>query len=164
MLADRDATLADAGVAGLRIAIGALIATLHGWHKVVDGWRHTTAGAEWPLLNDTVAMGFPAPIVFATAAALSQFIGGWLMAAGLLTRVAAVLVSATLLTAVAFNVQTSGPDAQLAAVYALVSGAFVLIGGGRFSLDGYIRSGKWSTPRRTQWFALGARSSGMSRR
>ena len=127
------AEVADTGVVALRTAIGLLIATLHGWHKVVDGWRYATTGADWPLLNDTIEMGFPAPIVFATAAALSQFIGGCLLAAGLLTRVAAALVSATLLVAVAFNIQTSGPDAQLAAVYALVSGSFVLIGGGRFS-------------------------------
>ena len=135
VLDDGGAEVADTGVVALRTAIGLLIATLHGWHKVVDGWRYATTGAEWPLLNDTIAMGFPAPIVFATAAALSQFIGGCLLAAGLFTRVAAVLVSVTLLVAVAFNVQTSGPDAQLAALYALVSGAFVLIGGRRFSWD-----------------------------
>ena len=42
-------------------------------------------------------------------------------------------------TALVFNLQTGGPDAQLAGLYGLVTGAFVLAGGGRWSIDGHFR-------------------------
>jgi uncharacterized membrane protein YphA (DoxX/SURF4 family) len=58
-----------------------------------------------------------------------------MLALGIWTRVAALLVGSTLLTALAFNLKTGGPDAQLAGLYTVVMGAFVLIGGGRWSLD-----------------------------
>ena len=40
-----------------------------------------------------------------------------------------------MVTAVMFNLQVGGPDAQLAGLYALASGVFVLIGGGWWSVD-----------------------------
>ena len=127
--------VSEATVAVLRIAIGLLVASLHGWHKVVDGWQHLTAGSDWPLLHDTLQLGFPLPGAFATLAALSQFFGGWLLAIGALTRIAALLVASTMFTAVVFNLQTGGADTQLAGLYGLVTAAFVLAGGGRWSID-----------------------------
>jgi putative oxidoreductase len=132
---DTEEPLSQAGLVGLRIIAGLLVATLHGWHKVVQGWQYLAAGTDWPLLHDTVQLGFPSPIMFATLAALSQFVGGWLMALGAWTRVAAFLVASTMFTAMMFNLRTGGPDAQLAGLYCLVSGAFVLIGSGRWSVD-----------------------------
>jgi putative oxidoreductase len=123
------------GLAALRIITGLLVATLHGWHKVVEGWYYATTGADWPLMHDTVALGFPLPAVSAAVAAISQFAGGWLLAIGAFTRVAAALIAATMVTALAFNLQVGGPDAQLAGLYALVTGAFTLIGGGAWSVD-----------------------------
>jgi uncharacterized membrane protein YphA (DoxX/SURF4 family) len=125
----------DAGIAVLRIVIGLLVATLHGWHKVVQGWQYLTAGTDWPLLHDTVLLGFPLPVLFTVIAALSQFFGGWFLVVGAFTRVAAFLVASTMLTAMLFNMQVGGPDAQLAGLYALVTGAFILAGGGRWSVD-----------------------------
>lgn len=78
------------------------------------------------------------PIVFATLAALGQLIGGWLLALGAGTRLAALVVAATMWTAMVFNLQTGGPDAQLAALYALATSAFVLAGGERWSIDRYL--------------------------
>ena len=117
------------GAAILRITVGVLVATLHGWHKVVQGWQYLSGGGDWPLLHDTVQLGFPLPVVFAALAALSQFAGGWLLAIGACTRIAALLV------ALVFNLQSGGPDAQLAGLYALVTGTIVLTGGGRWSVD-----------------------------
>ena len=125
----------EAALAIRRVGVGVVVATLHGWHKVIEGWHHLTAAGEWPLLHDTIHLGFPLPAVFATLAALSQFIGGSLLAIGAFTRVAAFLVASTMATAVVFNLQVGGPDAQLAALYALVTGTFVVTGGGRWSVD-----------------------------
>jgi len=130
--------LSQVGLAALRITAGVLVATFHGWHKVVQGWQYLTAGSDWPLLHDTVHLGFPLPVLFTVLAALSQFVGGWLLVFGACTRVAAFLVASTMLTATMFNLQTGGPDVQLAGLYALVTGAFVLIGGGRWSIDRYL--------------------------
>jgi putative oxidoreductase len=130
--------MTEVGVALLRVAIGVAVAYLHGWHKVTDGWRYFTAGAEWPLLHDTMQLGAPLPVLFAVVAAASQFAGGGLLACGAATRLSAFMVSATMLGAVAFNVRTAGPDVQLAALYALVTGVFVVIGGGWWSVDGVL--------------------------
>ena len=110
----------------LRVSVGLMIAGLHGLHKVVDGFQYLTAGRDWPLLRDTVQLGFPLPVVFASAAAVIQLAGGLLIAAGAFTRPAALLVLITMLAAVVFNVRTGGPDAQLASLYALAIGTVAL--------------------------------------
>jgi len=133
--ADTENQVSQAGIAGLRIVTGFLVVTLHGWHKLVGGWQYISTGADWPLVHDTVALGFPLPVIAAGLAALSQFGGGCLLAVGAFTRIAAFFVASTMITAVVFNLQNGGPDAQLAGLYALMSSAFILIGGGRWSLD-----------------------------
>jgi uncharacterized membrane protein YphA (DoxX/SURF4 family) len=135
LLSTRVTRTSEAGIAATRVALGLLVATLHGWHKVEQGWHHLIARTDWPLLHDTVQLGFPLPVVFATFAAVGQFFGGWLLALGAGTRIAALLLATTMWTAVVFNVRTGGPDAQLAGLYALATSAFVLAGGGRWSVD-----------------------------
>ena len=139
--------VSEAGIAVLRIATGLLIATLHGWHKVAQGWLYLTTGSDWPLLHDTLQLGFAVPVVFAALAALSQFLGGWLVAFGAWTRVSALLVASTMFTALVFNLQTGGTDAELAGVYGLVTCAFVLAGGGRWSMDRHIQETSRRGPR-----------------
>ena len=137
---DTDDPLSQVGLAGLRIIAGVLVAMFHGWHKIVQGWQYLTTGSDWPLLHDTVRLGFPLPVLFTVLAALSQLVGGWLLVFGAGTRAAAFLVASTMLTATVFNLQTGGPDVQLAGLYGLVTGAFVLIGGGRWSIDHYLET------------------------
>ena len=134
---DNSLPLAEAGLASLRILVGGLVFWVHGWHKMVDGWRHLANGADWPLLSDTIQLGFPAPVVFTIVAALSQFAGGALLMAGAATRFAAAMVASTMFTAMVFNLQTGGPDVQLAGLYAAVTAMFVFAGGGRWSVDRY---------------------------
>ena len=114
---------AELAITVLRVSVGLMVAGLHGLHKVVDGFQYLTVGRDWPLLRDTVQLGFPLPVVFASAAAVIQLAGGLLIAAGAFTRPAAMLVVVTMVTAVAFNLRTGGTDIQLASLYALAVGA-----------------------------------------
>ena len=129
--AHADDPVSQAGLAGLRIVTGLLVATLH----CSKGWQYASTGADWPLVHDTVALGFPLPVIAAALAAVSQFARGCLLVVGAFTRLAAFFVTSTMMTALVFNLRTGGPDAQRAGMYALVSSAFILIGGGRWSVD-----------------------------
>lgn len=81
-------------------------------------------------------MGFPLPGLFAWAAALSEFLGGILVALGLATRPAAFFVFATMAVA-AFIRHAPDPFRvkELALAYWTMAGTLILMGGGPWSLD-----------------------------
>lgn len=117
----------DTGLLVLRVGAGLTMALAHGLGKIPpsEGFIEATGG-----------MGFPFPVVFAWAAALSEFAGGLLIALGLLTRPAAVMLAATMAVA-RIGAHGSDPfgDGELALVYFLIAVAIAFIGAGRFSLD-----------------------------
>lgn len=41
----------DIALAAQRLLIGVLVAWLHGWHNVVDGWYYATAGSAWTVVG-----------------------------------------------------------------------------------------------------------------
>ena len=110
--------LMNLGLLVLRVMAGAGIAR-HGYQKVFEG----------QVQGLTAAMGFPMPAVFAWAAALSEFLGGILVALGLLTRPAAFFVFATMSVA-AFDRHRADPLAlkELALAYWTMALALVLTG------------------------------------
>ena len=112
----------------MRVLMGAGIA-YHGYGKIFGGWmgKFTEGIAE---------MGFPMPEVFAWAAALSEFLGGILVAVGFQTRLAASAIFATMSVA-AFIRHAADPFSvkELALAYWTMSGALVLTGGGPYSLE-----------------------------
>ncbi len=139
----RDLGLMILRLAGLSLAIG------HGWGKVVG-----LASGESRFLEGVTNMGFPMPIVFAWAAALSELVGGTAMALGLFTRWAAAFAAATMFVAAfvrhrAFSQFLSwigvAPatdeslkawgNPELATIFLLVCAAVALLGPGRFSID-----------------------------
>lgn len=120
----------DLGLLVLRLGAGLPLALAHGLGKLPpsDGF-----------IEGTAEMGFPVPVLFAWAAALAEFAGGLLVAAGLLTRPAAVVAAFTM--AVAAFVRHGGDafgDRELAIVYLVMLVAVALTGPGRFSLDALI--------------------------
>lgn len=143
----------DVALLVLRLS-GLGLAFAHGWAKVAS--LATTGGG--PFLRGVEALGFPIPIVFAWAAALSEFAGGIAIALGLATRIAAVFTAITMFVAAFFrhhladqlmnwigavrvpeDVLESWGNPERAAVYLLIFLALILMGGGRFSLDRAIR-------------------------
>jgi putative oxidoreductase len=117
----------DAALALLRAAFGLTLAFAHGVGKAADLGKFTASVAS---------RGFPLPTVLAPAAALSELVGGILLAVGLMTRPAAAFVSITMLTA-ALRVHANDPFArkELGLAYAAVAIALLIAGAGRFSLD-----------------------------
>lgn len=84
-----------------------------------------------------VSIGYPASA--AVAVALTEFVGGLLLAAGLLTRVAAGFVAGFLFIAALFHSAngffwTDG-GFEYPLLWGLLALGFVIRGGGRFSLD-----------------------------
>lgn len=127
--ADTAPLATDTGLLVLRVFAGLSLALAHGIRKLPPSER---------FVGGVVEMGFPLPELFAWAAGLSEFGGGLLLAAGLLTRPASFFILVTML--VAGLIRESGPyaDRELALLFAAVAVLFLLAGSGRFGLDALI--------------------------
>jgi putative oxidoreductase len=121
----------DVGLLFLRLA-GLGLAT-HGYRKVFGGdVKHVVSAAD--------AMGFPLPVVFAWAAAISELLGGALVAVGLFTRPAAVFAAVTMFVAAFLHHRNdSFEDRELALLYLGVLLGLACMGAGRWSVDGIAR-------------------------
>lgn len=117
----------------LRIATG-LILVPHGAQKLFGWFGGYGLEATGQYFE---SIGFPAWA--ALAVGLTEFVGGLLLAAGLLTRVAAGFIAGFLLVAVTqhlpagFFWNEGGIEYPL--LWTLLALSFVVRGGGRFSLD-----------------------------
>src|SRR5690606_2194174 len=126
----------DAGLLLLRGFFGLALALGHGHGKLLDLGK---------FIGSVAQRGIPLPGVLGPAAAFSEFLGGVLLAIGLLTRPAAAFVLCTMLVA-GLHVHASDPfqRKELALAYAIVAMVVLLAGPGRFSLDALLarRSGR----------------------
>jgi putative oxidoreductase len=140
MTAPAPAPALSAAILAVRVVVGVAF-VLHGWPKVHNpfGWM---AGMENAPPGSLQAAG-----------AFAEVGGGVLLAAGLLTRVAAVFLAATMVAGVALVhfpkgdpfVAPGKPSWELAAVYFVVCLLILATGPGRFSLDA-ILFGRGRTP------------------
>ena len=121
----------DVGLLILRLGVGLTMAFAHGLGKIPPSEG---------FIGATGAMGFPVPVLFAWAAALSEFLGGLLVAIGLATRPAALMLAVTM--AVAAFVQHGGDpfnDKEMAFLYLVASLALLATGAGRYAVDRALR-------------------------
>ena len=138
----------DIGLLVLRLA-GLYLAS-HGWGKVAA----LASGQGADFIKGTAEMGFPAPALFAWAAALSEFAGGLLVAVGLGTRVAAAFAASTMAVAafghhhahgqllnalgvapVSDEVRKGWGNPELALIYLLIFVAIAFLGPGQLAID-----------------------------
>lgn len=127
----------DIGLLVLRVGTGLLMAYAHGFSKV---YSNGSFGVPDQLVAGVKSMGFPAPTAFAWMAALTEFIGGILLALGLMTRPVALALTFNMAVA-AFVMHGSDPLArkELALLYLLAFQLFIFTGAGRFSVDKFFR-------------------------
>lgn len=121
----------DWGLLILRVGVGLALAFAHGLGKLPPSERFIEGVAE---------MGFVLPVVFAWAAALSEFVGGLLVALGLLTRPAAIFAGFTM--AVAFFVRHGGEafgSREKPFLFLVAFVALAVMGAGRYAVDGWMR-------------------------
>jgi putative oxidoreductase len=125
--AEVDCPVADGALTVLRMFAGFALAFGHGLGKLPPSEK---------FVGVVSSIGFPAPGLFAWAAALSEFGGGLLLGLGLLTRPAATLVCFTMLVAVVGQHRSDPFKAmEPALLYGAIALVFVLLGSSRFGLD-----------------------------
>ena len=142
--------LGDFGLAVARIGLGLLMAFGHGLGKI---WADGSLGPADRFVEGVGKLGFPAPTFFAWCAALTEFVAALLLAAGLVTRPAAMLLCGNMLVAAflqhgkdpIFN--PGGPNKEFALLYLLPFFMFLTTGGGRYSIDRFLRKDRRGSPK-----------------
>ena len=122
---------ANAGLTLLRIFAGVALLMSHGMGKVPPSEQ---------FISGTANIGFPVPVFFAWAAALSESLGGAFLALGLFTRVSSFFIFCVMLTAL-LGVHRTDPfqKQELAFMYLFISLAFMIMGANDWSLDRFLR-------------------------
>lgn len=133
------------GLLLLRVLTGLYMAFGHGWGKITGG------ASAWEKIGGSMEQTFGIaflPVVWGFLAAFSEFLCSLLVAAGLFTRVAAFFVVCTMLVAVSKNVIVDGAafvgpgTAELAVIYGITFFSIIIMGGGKYSLDAVLISGR----------------------
>lgn len=118
------------GLLVLRLFAGLAMAFAHGLGKLPpsEGFVETTAN-----------LGFPFPALFAWMAGLSEFVGGLLVALGLLTRPASFFLVVTMAVA-AFGQHGGDPFGQMemSLLYGSVFLCTLVAGSGRYGIDRFL--------------------------
>lgn len=117
----------EIGLFLLRIFVGLGMAMAHGMGKLPP---------KEGFVGFLESIGLPAPGLMAWLAALAEFVGGLLLAAGLLTRFASLAIIVTMAVA-AFGAHGGDgfSEQEMALLYLFATLPFFFGGGGRLSLD-----------------------------
>lgn len=129
--APTDSPALDWGLLLLRVIAGLALAYAHGLGKFPPSEGFVTRVGT---------MGLPAPELFSWLAATAELGGGVLLALGLLTRPAALLVLGNMSVVVLLaHAGDSFGDREKAVLFGAVALFYLLVGAGRYSLDALIR-------------------------
>jgi putative oxidoreductase len=142
---NHNANSTDWALLMLRVATAGLLVWYHGWAKFTGATGYLFGGSDWGFTGFVESIGFPLPAFFAVCAALAESIGCLMLAAGLFTRRAGVLVAATMSVAVYHHARTD-MRIELASLYLLISLFFALAGAGKLSVDEWLRGRSKSAP------------------
>jgi putative oxidoreductase len=134
---------ADLALFLLRCGMGLLLAVFNGWGMVAGAYANLFGGREWGFIGFVEKLGFPFPRFFAVCAALAEFAGGLLLAAGLFTRYAATVVAFNMNVVVYYHLTTDWRF-EMAAHYWLVAVLFMFVAPGKLSIDGWLESRQWT--------------------
>lgn len=122
---------ANIGFALLRIFTGVALMFAHGAGKVPPSEK---------LVESTAKLGFPMPEFFAWAAGLSEFVGGGLLALGLLTRISSFFIACVMLTALlGVHIADAFDKQEKAFLYLFIALCFLMKGAGDWSVDSFLR-------------------------
>lgn len=122
----------NAGLVILRVFVGFAMLYLHGWAKMFGGGLEQVTGF-------VASLGIPAPATMAFLSAAAESFGAILLALGLLTRPAALILVLNMTVAVIMAHGSDGFAGQeLGWLYLVPALFFVLKGAGRWSLDALI--------------------------
>lgn len=121
----------DLGLLFLRVFAGFAMALAHGQGKVPPSEG---------FIEGVSNLGFPFPVFYAWAAGLSEFLGGILVALGLMTRPASLMLCITMAVA-AFLRHGDDPfsSQEKALLYLMIFFLTFFSGSGRFGLDAKIK-------------------------
>lgn len=123
----------DVGILILRAGIGIMM-VLHGWPKLAGGQEAwAKVGAATGYLGITFW-----PVLWGFLAAMSETVGGALLAVGFLTRFAALFLTGTMVVASVMMYHLSHGvfnEWSHPAEIGIVCFSFILIGAGKFSID-----------------------------
>jgi putative oxidoreductase len=117
----------------------ALAARLYAGITIASAGFDKLPTPDW-MADQVTQIGFPAPAFFATLACLTEFVGGILLAFGFLSRPSAFLLAFTM-GAASFGFHRLAPitGMHIAQGYVWLFAMFLVVGGGRLSVDGLIR-------------------------
>lgn len=125
----------EIGILVLRLGFAALLIGFHGWSRLGRAIGYVAYGQPWTFVNVVERLGFPIPSVFAVLSASAESIGALLVAVGLFTRWASAIIAINMAVGL-FNEASKGDPLELPALYLVGALAIMLLGPGRWSLDG----------------------------
>jgi putative oxidoreductase len=131
MIGNKFKTYPDLALLLLRVVFGLYMAIGHGWGKITGG---TEGWAELGGVMGIIGLDF-APAFWGFMAAISEFVAALLVAAGLLTRPASLLVVLTMAMAATMHITTGQGSPETAIVYLVGFLTIMLYGPGKYSAD-----------------------------
>jgi putative oxidoreductase len=120
----------DTGILLLRVGFG-IIFIMHGYPKLLGGVE------KWTGLGNMVGFSF-LPAFWGFMAAFSEGIGGLMLALGACTRTASTLLALTMVGAITFHISSAQGSPMHAIESLIIFISFILMGGGKYSIDSYI--------------------------